>query len=63
MTMDTMTEISEGELVREVEAAKRICPDARVKVRRGRVIVLSEDLIMLEPLGWAFRDQLIEADE
>ena len=61
--METMTEIPGDELVREVEAAKGIYPDARVKVRGGRVIVLTEDLIMLEPFVWAFRHGLTDSAE
>ncbi len=61
--MEMMTEIPGDELVREVEAAKGIYPNARVKVRRGRVIVLTEDLIMLEPFVWAFRHGLDDSTE
>jgi hypothetical protein len=61
--METITEMRGNELVQEVEAAKGIYPDARVKVRRGRVIVLTDDLIMLEPFVWAFRNGMTDSAE
>jgi hypothetical protein len=53
--MEAMPEMLEDELVREVETAKDLFPGAPVKVRRGRVIVFEENLIMLEPFALALQ--------
>jgi hypothetical protein len=53
--METLAQRPEEELVREVEAAKEAFPGARIKVRRGHVVVVSEDLIVLEPFVWGRR--------
>ena len=53
MTMEAMTETTADELVRGVERAKEVFPGARVKVRRGRLIVVVEDLIIVEPFAWS----------
>jgi hypothetical protein len=57
MTIEAMTQIAADELVQQVETAKGFFPGSRVKVRRGRVIVLAENLIMLEPFVWALQNE------
>lgn len=51
--MEAMTDTTADELVRGVETAKEVFPGARVQVRRGRLIVVHEDLIIIEPFARA----------
>ena len=58
--MEAMTEAAGDQLVQEVETAKELFPDARVKVRRGHLILFKEDLIIFEPLVWALQHEQTE---